>query len=1191
MTDIRKVSEKMQGILNSYRELEQLDARNKEKYAAEQDRITRERDEMIRQMERSAEKWKNDVFLKIKNEMQATADTLLEDYRAECMSVSVPRNEGNGRTFSEMCHALDAIVEEVNRLSRELNETNFDKIVPPVKVETKEENFRVVNSAGETLESYGFDSTLPAAQTPKPLAEKAKALFAACVRGIRTVDILMNLAAKEADTDGYRKYVKKQSETWLAEKKAYQNETYRREAETRFFSPQTVRENETFFAALKKEAADLDTDGQDISDVYREGIVLGDFSLDTEHNPAFRDLLEKIPVIQENVRDGKFTVPALMDLKKCGNVMLEVNDAGEYSDKAKTLIEELIVRFLLAFPAGRINFKLIDIADKMNFSPFKTLTKIRNDILMDGITRDDRKLEDAIKDMEQMMYDIQDNKLSYNGVEDIFAYNKEFPANPQSMYLLVVANFPYGFREETARRLARIMQSGNKTGIYTILIRNKAAEGDYQFKPEAVSKFMSEAEQSAACLYEVDDGFTLQRGDPTFSLVPVNRFDASDLPALIDRLKDRANQNAQTVVPLSLMFEETDNAAENGIPSSAKVLDIPIGTRGGEVQNLLLATSGDGSAHAVVIGGTGSGKSNLLHTIITNACYKYSPDELNLYLIDFKGGVEFQFYEAQNVREKQIPHVKLICLTKDLEDGVAVLTNLQNELTRREDLFRVSGVEDIVRYRQLGKPMPRLLVVVDEIQELFERDEKLGQKAIDILREVFKKGRAFGINVLWASQNVPKVPGLKDKVLSQIGNRISLRLNEPDDAYDIKIDPRMVKNLNRPEKGLAVINDIRYGNESVEFRVAYAEDGERRAPYAERIIEKWRSVTPSVPRERLFIVGDEEECSAGDAGTVYSRIPTAADRESKAFESYRIQTGQDYISGKPFNCDIPLRENKANLVFFGPDLEITRDMMGYSLLSVVMESLKNTDYSADPIRIYCANGEMISPKSAADLFNIARGDFSDMIEESGSTEKLKAAIASAYGLYRKRMKESEETQCAMNYTPCFLFIHAMEHYTNLFQSNPTISLTDDGTSDVPATPSDPFAGGAGGFDALFRGVSSPAVQSGESVGLVDALRELLNQAGQYGIHFVISIDSPDSIRAVRDDLSNARIKVFTKGVNMTAVSTMLGGYSSGNAVNNPKIALTLVREERYKQRIFRYDEASDADWYGTLRDGYRSLEG
>jgi DNA segregation ATPase FtsK/SpoIIIE-like protein len=227
------------------------------------------------------------------------------------------------------------------------------------------------------------------------------------------------------------------------------------------------------------------------------------------------------------------------------------------------------------------------------------------------------------------------------------------------------------------------------------------------------------------------------------------------------------------------MFDASEINAKKNVDFS-KLVEIPIGKNGGNVQSIKFSTTGDSAAHALVIGGTGSGKSNLLHALILSACYRYTPKELQIYLIDFKGGVEFKYYE-----NNRLPHILLTGLTSEPEDGVAILTNIRAMLRERENIFRRNNVEDIVAYNELDscEKMPRILVIIDEVQELFAH-EKLSQQALTILGEIFKKGRAFGISILWASQTVPKTVGgdFKDKVLSQIGNRICLKLNNADDA-------------------------------------------------------------------------------------------------------------------------------------------------------------------------------------------------------------------------------------------------------------------------------------------------------------------------------------------------------------------------------------------------------------------------
>ena len=93
---------------------------------------------------------------------------------------------------------------------------------------------------------------------------------------------------------------------------------------------------------------------------------------------------------------------------------------------------------------------------------------------------------------------------------------------------------------------------------------------------------------------------------------------------------------------------------------SSALFSVPIGKdENGTVQYLEFGdpVSKGTSHHALVTGSLGSGKSTLLHTIIMSALTTYSPDELNLYLLDFKSGTEFQVYANH-----KIPHIKVLAL-------------------------------------------------------------------------------------------------------------------------------------------------------------------------------------------------------------------------------------------------------------------------------------------------------------------------------------------------------------------------------------------------------------------------------------------------------------------------------------------------------------------------------------------------
>ncbi len=124
------------------------------------------------------------------------------------------------------------------------------------------------------------------------------------------------------------------------------------------------------------------------------------------------------------------------------------------------------------------------------------------------------------------------------------------------------------------------------------------------------------------------------------------------------------------------------------------------------------------SQHVLIAGRTGSGKSTLMHALITNLALNYSPDEIDLYLIDFKKGVEFKVYATQ-----ELPHASVVAIESEREFGISVLERLDAELRLRADRFRDAGVQDLSGYRNLpgAPPLPRILLVVQRVPGVFHR--------------------------------------------------------------------------------------------------------------------------------------------------------------------------------------------------------------------------------------------------------------------------------------------------------------------------------------------------------------------------------------------------------------------------------------------------------------------------------------
>lgn len=202
-------------------------------------------------------------------------------------------------------------------------------------------------------------------------------------------------------------------------------------------------------------------------------------------------------------------------------------------------------------------------------------------------------------------------------------------------------------------------------------------------------------------------------------------------------------------------------------------LRVPLGLdeRGGPVVlDLKESAQGGSGPHGLCVGATGSGKSELLRTLVLGLAATHSSAELNLVLVDFKGGATFLGLAS-------LPHVSAVIT--NLADELTLVDRmadaLAGEITRRQELLRAAGVVGVTEYATARRsatglpPLPALLVVVDEFSELLAQRPEL----IELLVTVGRLGRSLGLHLLLASQRLDegRLRGLE----SHLSYRIALR--------------------------------------------------------------------------------------------------------------------------------------------------------------------------------------------------------------------------------------------------------------------------------------------------------------------------------------------------------------------------------------------------------------------------------
>jgi hypothetical protein len=514
----------------------------------------------------------------------------------------------------------------------------------------------------------------------------------------------------------------------------------------------------------------------------------------------------------------RFALPAAFPFRDHSLLLLKAG--GEGRAQAVTSMQAIMLRMLTSMPPGKVRFTIVDpVGLGENFSAFMHLADYNEQLVTNRIWTDTQHVEERLGELTGHMENVIQVYLR-NEFASIQEYNASAGEMAEAYRILVVANFPTNFSEGAARRLLSIVASGARCGVYTLLSVDTRLKMPREFH-------LPDLEKQALNLVWQEDRYVWQ--DPDFARLPLE-LDGPPAAEPFTRIVRSVGRQVQDADRIEVPFEAVlPDDGQWWTADSRGGLDVPLGRAGAmKLQHLLLGKGT--SQHVLISGKTGSGKSTLLHALVTNLAVRYSPEEVELYLVDFKKGVEFKAYA-----QAELPHARVIAIESEREFGLSVLERLDLELKRRGDLFRNQGVQDLPSFRN-ARPevrLPRVLLIVDEFQELFIEDDRIAQNASLLLDRLVRQGRAFGIHVLLGSQTLAGAYSLPRSTIGQMAVRIALQCSEADAHLILSEENTAARLLNRP--GEAIYNDANglfEGNHP--FQVVWLPD-EKKEGYLQRI--------------------------------------------------------------------------------------------------------------------------------------------------------------------------------------------------------------------------------------------------------------------------------------------------------------------------------------------------------------------
>lgn len=624
----------------------------------------------------------------------------------------------------------------------------------------------------------------------------------------------------------------------------------------------------------------------------------------------------------------KIPIPLLLPFSESDAVLFDMQHLKK--DDVPQFFQAITLRFLLSMQMKVCRFYMIDTDFGSSFSFFSTLNNPQ--LQRETFYRQ----EDITKLLTELAKIVSTANQSYLGkFPNLTAYNAQAGQMTQPYHFVFIDDFPNSFQNNTLDTLYNLINNNNatKAGIHIFI--------NYSDKNAAPRDFdIDRFKTICACVNSNAKGdvllenFNFKLPQPTFKIVP-----EISLPKNTNKIADFINNIEEEKITFSLDSWIDDlkknkqiwkDTTENGIK-------VPVGFISPTQHfEFYLANDNDSSCNdffALVAGRPGYGKTVLLHNIIINACMKYSPEELNLYLADFAEGASFSIY-------RDLPHTKALMLSNNKEYALRMLEHIVAEAKNRSHLYQQAQkkhgqqVTTLTSYRKItGEKLPRILILMDEFHFLFNSVDMVSIKAREELCNGIRQWRKFGISIILCTQSISGVSF--GNAADFITYRFALNLLEMDSKTVIR--NAAAKSLTR--KGQTIMNNTADGNEqmNVEFQCAYSP---HYLKHTNDLAVLYRKHFGELPTRYI--------CESGTDADIADNAILA---KQFAEDSFTVNHNFcDVFLGKPdllrdSHTRIRYRrQQNSNTIYIGEDFGTTINSIAVSLLQMQKQSAENSKF-------------------------------------------------------------------------------------------------------------------------------------------------------------------------------------------------------------------------------------------------------
>lgn len=600
-------------------------------------------------------------------------------------------------------------------------------------------------------------------------------------------------------------------------------------------------------------------------------------------------------VLCDEICGHKIVTPAFSawqgETAKEGNFVISYDKSTEKD--AIAALNYLVGNMLLSLPIKQVHLNFVNLTHSSAASPL--MGKLDRSLFT--YVSDNKALENLCDQMHDRMDEVLQN---FSG--DLVAYHEK---NKKCLFpyeVIILLDYPNNSFDYSAKKLEALFENGHKGGVYFVVMHNAdyngtemGLKGSFDLKNNATSVDLSAFAKAK----------------------PISLLDDEVLGKVFIEYLSAASQIEKKLEPIR---PDLDKIFAEPYQEMDGDLEVPVGKDArGNVVNFILSDSDANHTHSFIIGTTRSGKSSFLRSFSIGAMMKYSPEDLQFYIMDFKGSEFSPYRNSKHVRT-------LITSGKDIHITVGVLRDIKREMDYRIKVFDDTNCGVLTKYNKIcpEKKLPRIILLADECQELFKTSLEYGKQyreMAELMSTIARKGSGFGIHLILATQTFANTDIPRD-VMNNISDRFVLKCKSSSDSeFMIEGSSRSTASLSSGQ----VFN--RCGEKDQLFQSYLVEREE--VPGFIKLAAKKAGNLPAPSKQFCF---------DGDQKFVLTE-KMIADLPSERYNVASLGCSID-VSLAPINIQLK-KEDAENILFVGLDQDNVIRTMTNALVSLVLSAKKN----------------------------------------------------------------------------------------------------------------------------------------------------------------------------------------------------------------------------------------------------------